>query len=316
MLRIYDVGIGSMTSLRSPRRALIDFMIRHLVKERQGYVQRFPFDLQRLRAVLQPGDVILVEGSQRISEVIKYLTQSSWSHAALYVGDALLRNGGPRADALAQRYREDASSLLVEATVETGVAAAPLSKYAYHNIRICRPLRLREQDLAIVLATVVDQIGRPYNVDHVLDLMRYFFPVHLIPQLWRQTALKYSGRFSKEVICSTQIAMAFQKIRYPILPVLDGRQTDVVGNLSYRYWLRAPWRTRQMDMFHSRVFRPSDPLLMTPRDFDLSPYFEIVKLPVQARREFDYKRITWADEEAVPTTGEALEDSEPSGKAA
>ena len=77
MLRIYDVGIGSMTSLRSPRRALIDFMIRHLVKERQGYVQRLPFDLQRLRAVLPPGDVILVEGSQRISEVIKYLTQSS-----------------------------------------------------------------------------------------------------------------------------------------------------------------------------------------------------------------------------------------------
>ena len=36
-----------------------------------------------LRATLQPGDVLLVEGNNHISGVIKYLTQSTWSHAAL-----------------------------------------------------------------------------------------------------------------------------------------------------------------------------------------------------------------------------------------
>ena len=36
-----------------------------------------------LRRVLQPGDVLLVEGNSRISVAIKYLTQSTWSHAAL-----------------------------------------------------------------------------------------------------------------------------------------------------------------------------------------------------------------------------------------
>ncbi|MDH4039970.1 MAG: lipo-like protein, partial [Gammaproteobacteria bacterium] len=35
----------------------------------------------------------------------------------------------------------------------------------------------------------------------------------------------------------------------------------------------------------------------TPRDFDLSPYFEIVKPSI--RRDFDYKTILWADK---PTT--------------
>jgi hypothetical protein len=42
-----------------------------------------------LAAALQPGDVLLIEGNTRVSSGIKYLTQSTWSHAALHVGDAL-----------------------------------------------------------------------------------------------------------------------------------------------------------------------------------------------------------------------------------
>lgn len=40
-------------------------------------------------AALRPGDVLLVEGTSRFSAAIKYLTQSTWSHAALYVGDVI-----------------------------------------------------------------------------------------------------------------------------------------------------------------------------------------------------------------------------------
>src|SRR5947207_2439448 len=39
-----------------------------------------------LDANLRPGDVLLVEGDTRISGAIKYLTQSTWSHAALCLG--------------------------------------------------------------------------------------------------------------------------------------------------------------------------------------------------------------------------------------
>ena len=49
---------------------------------------------ERLAATLLPGDVLLVEGCTRISTAIKYLTQSTWSHAALYIGN-VLPHGAP-----------------------------------------------------------------------------------------------------------------------------------------------------------------------------------------------------------------------------
>ena len=48
-----------------------------------------PTPPELLLACLRPGDVLLAEGHSRISSAIKYLTQSTWSHAALFVGDAL-----------------------------------------------------------------------------------------------------------------------------------------------------------------------------------------------------------------------------------
>ena len=59
----------------------------YLQKEVPGYEPFTPSDPERLREIVQPGDVILVEGNNRVSGIIKYLTQSTWSHAALYVGE-------------------------------------------------------------------------------------------------------------------------------------------------------------------------------------------------------------------------------------
>ncbi len=42
-----------------------------------------PEPTARLRRLLRPGDVLLIEGRTRIAQPIKYLTQSTWSHAAL-----------------------------------------------------------------------------------------------------------------------------------------------------------------------------------------------------------------------------------------
>jgi hypothetical protein len=46
-----------------------------------------PTNLTALARTLRPCDVLLVEGNSRISTAIKYLTQSTWSHAPLYVGE-------------------------------------------------------------------------------------------------------------------------------------------------------------------------------------------------------------------------------------
>ncbi len=52
-------------------------------------------------------------------------------------------------------------------------------------------------------------------------------------------------------------------------------------------------------------FRRQDPGLITPRDFDLSPYFEIVKFNHLGDSRFSYRDIVW-EETAEATT----EDSE------
>jgi hypothetical protein len=59
---------------------------RYLQKPVHGYEPFTPSDPDALRQSLEPGDVLLVEGNNNISGVIKYLTQSTWSHSALYVG--------------------------------------------------------------------------------------------------------------------------------------------------------------------------------------------------------------------------------------
>ena len=43
-------------------------------------------DFERLRYEIRPGDVILVEGRSAISEIIKTITLSNWTHSALYIG--------------------------------------------------------------------------------------------------------------------------------------------------------------------------------------------------------------------------------------
>ena len=61
-------------------------MARYLDRGEADYTPFTPSDPDALRAVLRPGDVLLVEGTNKISGIIKYLTQSTWSHAALYTG--------------------------------------------------------------------------------------------------------------------------------------------------------------------------------------------------------------------------------------
>ena len=64
-------------------------LARHLSEPRKGITQVATSSPEKLAQSLLPGDVLLVEGNSSFSTAIKYLTQSSWSHAALFVGDAL-----------------------------------------------------------------------------------------------------------------------------------------------------------------------------------------------------------------------------------
>ena len=110
-------------------------MARRLRSESSGYEPYTPSDPETLHRTLQPGDILLVEGNQKISAAIKYLTQSTWSHAALYVGDVL-----PQPQDGSERPR------LVEVNLGEGCVAVPLSKYRTYNTRICRASGLTPDD--------------------------------------------------------------------------------------------------------------------------------------------------------------------------
>src|SRR3569832_2812393 len=70
---------------------LVGRFTRWLVKEQP--LSDMPLcDFDRLSLEIRPCDVLLVEGRSRVSNIIKNITQTAWTHSALYIGR--LRGGG------------------------------------------------------------------------------------------------------------------------------------------------------------------------------------------------------------------------------
>jgi hypothetical protein len=241
-------------------------ILRYLNTPTYRYAPFFGPELGTLARALRPGDVLLVEGNTRLSAVIKYLTQSTWSHAAFYIGDAL---GPPSAG--------EEPKVLIQAEAESGVSAVPLSKFAHFNTRICRPVGLSDEDRKKVVNFAVSKLGMQYDTKQILDLARYLFPYPPVPVAIRRRMLAIGSGDPTRAICSTLIAQSFYSIRYPILPerIVDGGKAYGV----------APYVQGEVD--HIRKYG-----LFTPRDFDVSPYFAVIKPTIE--RGFDYHALTWA----------------------
>ena len=150
--------------------------------------------------------MLLVEGNNHISGVIKYLTQSTWSHAALYVGPI-----GERETATASRWCWSRRSSA------RAWSARRCRNIAQFHTRICRPIGLTEDDCARVCTYAAERIGFDYDVKNIFDLMRYLFPLP-VPQRWRRRMMALGSGHPTRIICSALIAQAFEHVRYPILP--------------------------------------------------------------------------------------------------
>lgn len=259
-----------------------------LETESSGYEPFTPSDPEILLRLLQPGDILLVEGNQKISAAIKYLTQSTWSHAALFIGDALHTENGERGVPTLEQKN------LVEVELGVGCIAVPLSKYQTYNTRICRPVNLTPDDRAAVVKFMVDHIGIKYDTRNILDLARYLFPTPPVPVRWRRRLLYLGSGEPTRAICSTLIAKAFQKVNYPILP-------RITYDKGHR---RASSTYSRQEILHIRHHS-----LFTPRDFDLSPYFTIIKPTIEYG--FDYKRVVWAKPDGDAKIEVELKETEP-----
>lgn len=247
-----------------------DAFINWLTADRK--IMDFPLcDFERIRYEVRPCDVLLIEGRNHVSDVIKFITQSAWSHAALYAGrihdieDPIIRykamehfNGTPD------------TQLLIEGIIGRGTVITPLSFYRQDHIRICRPRGLSPHDAQNIINYAVSKLGNDYDIRQIFDLARFMLPWTILPRQWHSTLFSKTAGESTRTVCSTMIAEAFNSVHFPILPyVKKNKETGI------------------------ELFR-KNPRLFTPRDFDYSPYFEIIKYPFVA---FDdhaaYRNLPW-----------------------
>lgn len=234
-------------------------------------------DFERLRFEIRPTDVLLVEGRTRVAYIIKSITLSTWTHSALYIG-RLSEIEDPETRALVEAHYDGPSNepLVIEAELGEGAIVSPLRKYHRFHVRICRPAGLSHRDAQAMIRYAAEQLGLGYDIRQILDLARFMFPYSLLPRRWRSSLFQHNAGKPTHTVCSTMIASAFHSVHFPIMPLLVH---DDAGNLK---------------MFQRNL------KLFTPRDFDYSPYFNIIKYPMLALDELAvYRNLPWDEDGAM-----------------
>jgi hypothetical protein len=245
------------------------WLARFLSKPRVALTHLPTSSQEQVAAALRKGDVLLVEGTSRFSGAIKTLTQSTWSHAALYIGDHLdTRNAAGE------------PLVLCEVDVLEGVRLVPLSEVAGLHTRICRPVGLGDSEIESVVTYMVSRLGYAYDLKNVLDLARFLVRSPPFPDRMKRRMLAFGSGEPTRAICSTLLAQAFGAIRYPILPEVELHAVDTPGA-----------RQAREEILHIRHYS-----LYTPRDFDTSPFFQIVKPRIASG--FDYRSLRWGAADA------------------
>jgi len=240
-------------------------LARYLTTPRIGSAQLATSHPDLLASCLSAGDVLLIDGNTRIAGAIKYLTQSSWSHAALYIG---LAKASPVTG-------DEEIKVLLEADVLEGIRLVPLSRYSRNHTRICRPIGLSAADIDQVLDYALERLDYQYDLKNIFDLARYLILPTAIPSSWRRNLLALGSGDPTRAICSSLIAQAFQSIRYPILPDVRYQQkSDRYGRI-----------------YSKQILKIRHHSLFVPRDFDVSPYFQIIKPQIEAG--FDPTELDW-----------------------
>jgi len=256
------------------RRTLLDRVKSSIINwlMRDKLATSFPIcDFERLSYEIRPCDVLLVEGRSRVSDIIRLITQSPWSHAALYIGrlhdiqNPLLR------ERVQEFYKgQPDEQLVVESLLGKGTIITPLTRYRDTHLRICRPKGISSQDAQQVIGFSIGRLGMEYAVRHIIDLARFLVPLSILPRRWRSSLFVKNPSTPTKEICSSMLAEAFGSVNFPILPFVKG---DKRKGLS--------------------VYQ-RNPRLYTPSDFDYSPYFEIIKYPIfELTAPPGYRDLPW-----------------------
>lgn len=245
----------------------------HWLSKEPSPSPRYQCDFKRLLLEIQPCDVLLVEGHSRASKLIKAVTQSVWSHSAIYIGRLKDIHNAELRERILQCYpAKDNERLLIEPLLTQGTVISPLIKYRHHHLRVCRPRGLLQVDMQKVIRHVIDHLGLEYNVRQMVDLARFSFPFGIIPRRWRSCLYAHQPGIPDKTICSSMIASAFSMVRYPIRPIVH------------------------LEKFGDMRLYKRNTAVYVPKDFDTSPYFDILKYPYPALDGTAYyQQLPWDD---------------------
>ena len=157
-----------------------------------------------------------------------------------------------------------------------GTVVTPLAAYRRDHLRICRPRGLSPSDAQKVINYSISQLGKDYDVRQMLDLARFMFPYGILPRRWRSSLFQHNAGTPTRNVCSTLMVEAFTTVSFPVLPIVKRHEDG---------------KTR----FYQR-----NPRLFAPRDFDYSPYFDIIKYPYWGSREHaPYHQVPWSKDQVI-----------------
>ena len=228
-------------------------------------------DFGRIREEIKPCDVLLIEGRSRVSDVIKIITQSPWSHAALYIGRINEIEDTRLKAILKELYvGSDDEQLILESELGLGTVIRSINAHEKEHIRICRPRGLLPEDAKDVIAYAASHIGYEYDIRQILDLARFLFPWWIMPRRWRSSLFNHNAGNVTKTVCSTLIAEAFGFVQFPILPLV------------------------KLDEHNNVQLYRRNAKLTVPSLFDYSPYFDIIKYPfLNNERHENYHLLPW-----------------------
>jgi len=228
-------------------------------------------DFTELKAAIHTADIILVEGRSRVSRMIRKITQSQWTHSAIYIGTPAELKSSKYYYLIEKHWHGDEDTpLMLEGILGKGTVINPLDDYLLASIRICRPTWLTEADRQLVVDHVLSSTGTEYDLRQLFDLARFLMPFPLLPRRWRSSLFEHNTGATTKTVCSTLIAEAFEKVKYPILPESI---TTEDGSIHLNH---------------------GNPKLYIPAAYDYSPYFTVLKMPLQKiSNESGYRELPW-----------------------
>jgi hypothetical protein len=212
----------------------------------------------------------------------------------MYIGDRRDLLSDTEIEEWTKRFGKNSlKHLVIDADPIRRVHLKPMDDYVGLMLRHCRAEALTKEDTQTVIDVALSQLGREYDVKHIISLLFFFaFPWELLPHTWRRVVTDFTLS-EDDRICSRVLSEAFHSVGYPIRPLRVVPHRGSVENkaLGFAVGIKRrsksafklliggrlkPAFSRMADTKYAEIHLRG-PRHLTPSDYDLSRFFSVVK---------------------------------------